>query len=316
MYELMTLMKAADDRMTTGIMSGEFLAVYFPHRGQEAIAAALGAALRRTDQLVTSYRGLHDHIGKGVPVVDLFAEILGKEIAPGRGKSGTMHIASPSVGVMLSTGIVGSGVPVAVGLALGSQMEGSDRVTAVCFGDGATNTGAFHEATNMAAVWNLPVVLVCQNNLYGENTPIGMTMRIEQVAERARGYGILGVRVDGNDPDAAYGVLHDAVERARSGGGPTLVECVTYRFRGHSIGDAMAYMPAEERAAAEANDPIPAYREKLLSSEACTEDDLMAIEASSVAAVEDAVKKVLDAPLPSTDELMSHVYADATNAPA
>jgi acetoin:2,6-dichlorophenolindophenol oxidoreductase subunit alpha len=316
MYELMMLMKAADDRMTTGIMSGEFLAVYFPHRGQEATAAALGAALRRTDQLVTTYRGLHDHIGKGVPMTDLFAEILGKGIAPGRGKAGTMHIASPDAGVMLSTGIVGSGIPVAVGLALGSQMEGSDRVTAVCFGDGATNTGAFHEATNLAALWNLPLVLVCQNNLYGENTPIGMTMKIDQVAERARGYGIPGVRVNGNDPDEAYGALCEAVERARSGGGTTLVECVTYRFRGHSIGDAMAYMPEEERAAAEANDPIPAYRAALLSSGGCTEDDLVAIEKAAVATVEDAATTVLDAELPSTDELLAHVYANAENAPA
>jgi pyruvate dehydrogenase E1 component alpha subunit len=316
MYELMTLMKAADDRLFNGIMRGEFIAVYFPHRGQEAIAAALGAVLRDTDQLVTTYRGLHDHIGKGVPLVDLFAEIMGKDIAPGRGKAGTMHIASPEHGVMLSTGIVGSGIPVAVGLAMATQMERKDRVVAVCLGDGATNTGAFHEGANMAALWNLPLVFVCQNNLYGEKTPIEMTMKIERVADRASAYAMPGVRVNGNDPDETYGALHEAVERARAGGGPTFVECMTFRFRGHSIGDDNSYIPKERLAEAQAKDPVPAYRQKLVSSGACTEDELAAIDAAALAAVKDAVKRVGAAPFPSPDTLMAHVYANPEKAPA
>ncbi len=315
MYELMTLMKAADDRMTKGITTGEFIAVYFPHRGQEATAAALGAALRPTDQLVTTYRGVHDHIGKGVPLVDLFAEILGKDIAPGRGKAGTMHIASPQAGVMLSTGIVGAGIPVAVGLALAAQLEKADRVVAVTFGDGATNTGAFHEAANMAAVWNLPLVLVCQNNLYGEKTPIGMTMKTKQIADRARAYEFPGVRVNGNDPDEAYATLSEAIERARAGEGPTLVECMTFRFRGHSIGDDMVYIPKEQLADAEAKDPIPTYRARLLSSGVCTEEELSSIEATALNTVEEAVKTVVDAPLPSPESLMAHVYANPDKAP-
>lgn len=316
MYELMLLMKATDDRLAKGIGSGEFVAIYWPHRGQEAIAAALGAALRDTDQLVTTYRGLHDHIGKGVPVVEILAELMGKDMAPGRGKGGTLHLAHPQSGVMLSTGIVGAGIPVGVGLALSAQMQGLDRVTAVSFGDGATNTGSFHEAANMAALWDLPMVLVCQNNLYGEMTPVDMTMKVEHIADRAQAYGMPGVRVDGNDPDESYGALHEAVERARSGGGPTLVECVTFRFRGHSFGDDMRYMPREQLAEAEAKDPVPAYRQRLLSIAVATEDELVDVEAAAVAAVDQAVKTVMAADPPSPDDLTDHVYANPEGMPA
>jgi pyruvate dehydrogenase E1 component alpha subunit len=316
MYELMLLMKATDDRLAKGIGTGEFLAIYWPHRGQEAIAAALGAVLRDSDQLVTTYRGLHDHIGKGVPVVDIFAELMGKDTAPGRGKGGTLHLAHPKSGVMLSTGIVGAGIPVGVGLALAAQYRGLDRVTAVCFGDGATNTGSFHEAVNMAALWNLPAVFICQNNLYAEMTPVEMTMKVERIADRALGYDIPGVRVDGNDPDALYDVLTDAVGRARSGGGPSLVEAVTFRFRGHSFGDPMQYIPKEQMAEAELRDPIPVYRERLVAAGVCTEDDLEAIEAAAVSAVDDAATEAMGAAKPSADALLDDVYANPEKMPA
>jgi TPP-dependent pyruvate/acetoin dehydrogenase alpha subunit len=315
MYELMSLMKALDDRLTKGISSGEFVAIYWPHRGQEAVAAGLGVALRDTDQLVTTYRGLHDHVGKGVPVSEIFAELLGKDTAPGRGKGGTMHLANPEYGVMMSTGIVGAGIPVAVGLAMSAQHGGLDRVTAVSFGDGATNTGSFHEAANMAALWNLPMVLVCQNNLYAEMTPTYMTMKIEYVSDRALGYGMPGVRVDGNDPDQVYRAVHEAVERARIGGGPTLIECVTFRLRGHSFGDSMAYVPKEQMAEAQTKDPLPAYRRKLLSAGVCSADDLSEIETAAVASVEDAAKAALSAPPPSIDDLADNVYANPEGMP-
>ncbi|MGF7235261.1 MAG: thiamine pyrophosphate-dependent dehydrogenase E1 component subunit alpha, partial [Frankia sp.] len=214
LYELMTLMKAADDRLSKGIASGELQCVYWPPRGQEAIAAAVGVCLRPDDQLVTTYRGLHDLIGKGVPLVEIYGEMLGRAVGSARGKGGTMHIASPERGVMLSTGIVGSGPPVAVGLAMAARRKGLDRVVVASFGDGATNTGSFHEAANMAALWDLPLVLVCQNNLYAEMTPTEHTMKIEHVADRAAGYGMPGVRVDGNDPLAVVAALTEAVEQA------------------------------------------------------------------------------------------------------
>jgi pyruvate dehydrogenase E1 component alpha subunit len=315
MYELMTLMKAVDDRIVKSIGSGEFVTFYYSYRGQEAIAAALGVVLRESDELVTTYRGLHDHIGKGVPLDELLSEILGKQTSLSGGKGGLMHIVWPERGSMLSTGIVGAGIPVAVGLALAADLEGSDRVTAVCFGDGATNTGSFHEAANMAAVWNLPVVLVCQNNLYGEKTPVELTMKVDHISDRAAAYGMPGVRVDGNDPDETFGVLTEAVERARSGGGPTLVECVTFRFRGHSFGDDQAYIPKEQFAEAEKRDPLPSYRQRLLSSGVCTEDELAAIEANATAMVDDTANRVLNAPEAPGDGLMSNVYADPEGMP-
>jgi pyruvate dehydrogenase E1 component alpha subunit len=313
MYELMALMKAADDRLSKGIMTGEFMCVYWPSRGQEAIAAALGVCLRPDDQLVTTYRGLHDLLGKGVPLVEIYGEMMGKEIGACRGKGGTMHIARPESGVMLSTGIVGAGIPVAVGLALAARRKGLDRVTAVSFGDGATNTGSFHEAANMAALWNLPVVLVCQNNLYAEMTPVEDTMKIGQIADRALAYGMPGVRVDGNDPIALYGALSGAIEQARSGGGPTLVECVTFRFRGHYFGDRMPYIPPEQLAEAEGRDPVPAFRARLAGEGVCTEAELDEIDAAAQAQVDEAVRTVLDAAPPSVEEVERDVFANATN---
>ena len=163
--------------------------------------------------------------------------MMGRTVGASRGKGGTMHIAKPEAGVMLSTGIVGAGPPVAVGLAMAAKRKGIDRVTVVSFGDGATNTGSFHEAANMAALWDLPVVFVCQNNLYAEMTPTRDTMKIEHVADRAAGYGMPGVRVDGNDPLAVVEALAEALGQARNGDGPTFIECVTFRFRGHYFGD-------------------------------------------------------------------------------
>jgi len=314
LYELMVLMKTADDRLSKGIGSGEFVCVYWPPRGQEAIAAAMGVALRPDDQLVTTYRGLHDLIGKGVPLVEIYGEMLGRQVGAARGKGGTMHIARPESGVMMSTGIVGAGPPVAVGLAMAAQRKGLDRVTAVSFGDGATNTGSFHEAANMAALWDLPIVFVCQNNQYGEMTPTEHTMKIPQVADRAAGYGMPGVRVDGNDPLAVVAALNDALDRARRGDGPSFLECVTFRFKGHYFGDPMAYIPADQMTAAQAADPVPAFRQQLADAGVSAEE-LDDMDAAADRAVEDAIATVMAAPLPPLDELERDVYADARNCP-
>ncbi len=315
LYELMVLMKAADDRLSKGISSGEMMCVYWPSRGQEAIAAGIGVSLRADDQLLTTYRGLHDLIGKGVPLVEIFGEMLGRQVGASRGKGGTMHICRPESGVMLSTGIVGAGPPVAVGLALAAKRKGLDRVTVVTFGDGATNTGSFHESANMAALWDLPVVLVCQNNLYAEMTPTDHTMKIAHVADRALGLGMAGVRIDGNDPLAVVDALTEALDRARSGKGPTLLECVTFRFRGHYFGDPMAYIPKDQMTAAEQADPVPRFRAHLAST-GVSDDDLDRIEAAAQAQVEEAVATVLASPPPSLDELDRDVYANPQNCPS
>jgi acetoin:2,6-dichlorophenolindophenol oxidoreductase subunit alpha len=315
-YALMVLMKAADDRLSKGIATGEFMCVYWPSRGQEAIAAAMGVSLRQDDQLVTTYRGLHDLIGKGVPLEEIYGEMMGRTVGASRGKGGTMHIAKPEVGVMLSTGIVGAGPPVGVGLALAAKRKGLDRVTVVSFGDGATNTGSFHEAANMAALWDLPLVLVCQNNRFAEMTPTEDTMKLERVADRAAGYGMPGVRVDGNDPLAVTTALDEALHRARRGDGPTLIECVTFRFRGHYFGDRMPYIAKDQLEAAMAADPVPRFRRHLIDNGICTDDELSRIDEGALTKVELALKTVLSADVPSVDELDRDVYASPITFPA
>ena len=315
LHALMVLMRAADDRLSKGIGTGEFLCVYWPSRGQEAIAAALGVTLRQDDRLVTTYRGLHDLIGKGVPLEEIYGEMMGRTVGAGRGKGGTMHIARPECGVMLSTGIVGAGPPVAVGLAMAARRQGRDRVTVVSFGDGATNTGSFHEAANMAALWRLPLVFVCQNNQYAEMTPTRDTMRLDRVADRAAGYGMPGVQVDGNDPLAVTAAVRTALDQARRGGGPTFIECVTFRFRGHYFGDRMPYIPAEQLEAALAADPVPRFRQHLLDTGVCTSDDLDRVEQEATAEVERALTTVLAAGPPSVDELDRDVYATPISHP-
>jgi pyruvate dehydrogenase E1 component alpha subunit len=306
----MTLAQAVDARLRKGIGRGEFAAVIWPSRGQEAIAAGVGAALRRDDRVVTTYRGIHDLVSKGVPLTEVIGEVLGRSLGASKGKGGTMHITCPEEGVLLTTGIVGAGVPVAVGIALAAKQQGSDRVVAVNFGDGATNTGSFHEGMNLASTWQLPVIFVCQNNLWAEMTPIGDTMNIKQVVDRRLAYGMEGSRVDGNDPEAVHQAVSAAAERGRNGGGPTFLECVTFRFEGHYFGDQQKYLPADELSAAREQDPIPRYRQKL------PDDEAAAIEEDATARVEAALQEVLAAPPPELDELDKDVFADQNGVPA
>jgi pyruvate dehydrogenase E1 component alpha subunit len=313
MYRTMTLARATEMRLRKGFSSGEFAGVIWPSRGQEAIAGGLSTALRRDDRLVTTYRGIHDLIAKGVPPEEILGEVLGRTAGASRGKGGTMHITRPEDGVMLSTGIVGAGPPVAVGLALAAKQQGSDRVVAVCFGDGATNTGSFHEAANLAAVWAVPVVLICQNNQYGEMTPVHETMRVERIADRAAAYGMPGIRVDGNDPVAVHNGLSAAVAHARAGGGPSLVECLTFRFSGHYFGDPQKYLRDGELDRAQENDPFPRF-ERFLAEQGLG-DRPAEIDEASVKRVDEAMATVLASPAPTEDELDIDAYADLTGIP-
>jgi pyruvate dehydrogenase E1 component alpha subunit len=314
LYELMSTAQTLDTRLLRGIRSGELAAIIWPSRGQEAVAASMGLALREDDRLITTYRGLHDMVGKGVPLVEVIGEVLGTSVGGSGGKGGSMHIACPDKGLMMSTGIVGSGPPVAVGLALAARMQKSDRVVAVSFGDGATNTGSFHEAMNLAATWKLPVVFVCQNNLYAEMTPVSETMAIEHVSDRAKGVGMPGVTVDGNDPEATYAALTEAIERARAGGGPTFVECVTFRFEGHYAGDAQKYIPAEQIEKARAFDPMVTFRKRLAEHPSFGEDQLVKIENEVTQRVEDALSAAVAAPLPTPEDVRRDVYAEEAMA--
>lgn len=310
MFEIQSTIKQCDERFRTMLMSGQISLIYYSPRGQEVIPAAVVPHLRADDHLVTTYRGLHDHLAKGVPLRDLWAEFLGRSTGTCKGKGGPMHITHPASGVMVTTGIVGAGLPIANGLALASQLRGTDQVTVVSFGDGASNIGAFHEALNLASVWALPVVFVCHNNQYAEHTPLAEGTSVARIADRAVSYSMPGVTVDGNDPIAMWRAAGEAVARARSGGGPTLLEAVTYRFWGHLLGDAMEYMPTEERAAAMEADPVPRYRAWLVAEGHASEEELLDIEARAATAIDDAVEFALASPPPDASELFTDVFAE------
>lgn len=309
LWRSMAREEALDTRIVTGIKRGELATVIWPSRGQEAVSAAMGHVLRQDDRLVTTYRGLHDHVAKGVPLTEIIGEVMGTSVGASRGKGGTMHITDPEHGVLLTTGIVGSGIPIAVGAALAAVKQGSDRVVVVTFGDGATNTGSFHEGVNLAAVWKLPVVFLCQNNLYAEMTPIEDTMAIPHVADRAKGVGMPGVTVDGNDPVAMVSALEEAVERARAGGGPTLVEAVTFRFEGHYAGDSGKYIPGDQLAHQKTVDPMVTFP-RYLVERGISQAEIDRIRAEAAAEVEEALKIVLAAPIPDADEIRADVYAN------
>lgn len=300
-YRRMTLINRTDVKFRSLITSGELQIIYYSPRGQEVVAAAMMAALNSDDYLVTIYRGLHDHLAKGVPSRQLWAEFAGKATGTCRGKGGPMHITHPASGVMVTTGIVGSGLPIANGLGLASQLKKDGRVTVCSFGDGATNIGAFHEALNLAAIWKLPVIFLCQNNLYGEHTPYALSTGAKEIIDRAPGYGLRGVQVNGNDAFAMFDAAQDAVARARAGDGPTLLEARTFRFMGHVLGDDSHYIPKAEMDAAKAADPVPAYRQRLLDLQ-ISEARLQEIDASVDAEVEDAAKFAIESPYPDISE--------------
>ena len=231
-YRRMTLIKQNDERFRALIKAGKIVAPYYSPRGQEAIPAAVSVLLTNEDYICTIYRGVHDMLAKGVPLRELWAEYAGKATGTCKGKGGPMHITHPASGVMVTTGIVGSSMPIANGLALAAQIRGERRIAVAYFGDGAANIGAFHEALNMAAVWKLPVLFVCQNNGYGEHTRYELATSVAKISDRAASYQIPGVTVNGNDPLAVYAAAQTAIERARAGAGPTLLEARTFRFRG------------------------------------------------------------------------------------
>jgi TPP-dependent pyruvate/acetoin dehydrogenase alpha subunit len=299
--------RIADEALRRLASSGKFQGFYYSPRGQEVVAATLGACLRRDDWLVTTYRGLHDQIAKGIGLPELFGELFGKRTGCCGGKGGPMHVADPEAGVMVTTGIVGSGLPIAVGLGLAAQMEGGDRVAVASFGDGATNIGAFHEAMNLAAVWQLPVVFVCQNNEFAEFTPRTETQPVE-VWTRGAAYGMPSAYADDSDVDRLFTVLSEAVGRARAGEGPTLVEARTYRFMGHFFGDPMVYMDADERATRAAADPVDVLRSRL-ARDGRSEADLQLVESEVAGAVEAALEAAQNAPDPDPSEVFDDVVA-------
>lgn len=302
-----------DERFRKMLMAGKIRLVYYPVRGQEVVSAAMMSALNIDDYLVTTYRGVHDQVAKGIPLKDLWAEFTGKVTGTCKGKGGPMHITDPKTGVMVTTGIVGAGLPIANGLALASQESGDGRVTVVCFGDGATNIGAFHEAMNLASIWKLPVVFLCQNNRYAEHTAFAAGTSAKQIVDRAPGYSMNAVKVNGNDPIEMHLAAQAAVDRARAGDGPTLIEAMTYRMLGHTFGADFSYVPKELQEEAKDNDPIPAFY-KLLEERGISAEQIAEIESAIDAELDAAVEHALSSDYPSLDELRIDVLKEEIRA--
>jgi pyruvate dehydrogenase E1 component alpha subunit len=279
------------------------------YAGEEAVAVGVCSNLRKDDYITSTHRG-HGHcLAKGADPKRVMAEILGKKTGYCKGKGGSMHIADFSIGMLGATAVVGAGIPIAAGAGLSIKLRGTDQVVACFFGEGASNQGTFHEGINMAAIWNLPVIFVCENNLYAMGTRQSKVMKIENIADRAVAYGIPGVVVDGNDVSAVYKASHEAVERARRGEGPTLIECKTYRHKGHSRVDPARYRPKEEVEAWLSKDPIKRLKEKLLQTKMLTETEIAKIEKELSAKIDEAVKFAMESPYPAPEEALEDVYA-------
>jgi acetoin:2,6-dichlorophenolindophenol oxidoreductase subunit alpha len=278
--------------------------------GMEAIAAGFGQALRPEDYTFATYRGHAHTLARGSSMAAVMGELLGRDSGLMHGKGGSMHLTDVANGMMGSYAIVGAHLPIALGAAWSAQYQGQPRVAVAFFGDGAANIGAFHEALNLAAVWRLPVVFVCENNLYMEYTPIATVTAVDSpAADRAAGYGLERILIDGNDADVVYLTATHVVERARVGGGPALVEARTYRSTGHSRADPGTYKPADEAAAWAAYDPIDLYRDRLRSV-GVPDAEVEAIEAEAQREVDEATAAAKAAPAPGRERLMTNVWKD------
>lgn len=278
--------------------------------GQEAVAAGFAAAMQSNDLMFCTYRGHVHTLLRGADGARLMAELLGRATGICGGKGGSMHLTDVNVGAMGSYAIVGAHLPIAAGAAWAAQVRGTDQVAVAFFGDGATNIGAFHEALNLAAIWQLPVVFVCENNLYMEYTPISDVTAVENpAADRAAAYGLEGVVVDGNDVEKVYAVAVAALELARAGGGPSLIEAKTYRHGGHSRADAGAYRPESEVEEWLKRDPVPAFRTRLVE-EGFLEADIESVETTAKAGVLTLVEEARSGPLPDPASLETQVWAD------
>ena len=307
MWTIRRFEEAVDDLFARGLMHGTMhLSI-----GQEASATGSCLPLRADDAITSTHRG-HGHcIAKGADLTRMMAELLAKETGYCRGRGGSMHIADVATGNLGANGIVAGGIPIATGAALAYQLRGEDRVVACFFGDGAANEGAFHEAVNLAAIWRLPVVFICENNKYGMSFSTEKSFAIEHISERAAGYGIPGVTVDGNDVVAVHDAVATAVARARAGEGPTLVENVTYRWKGHSKSDKNLYRTKEEIADWRDRDPILRFEVVAQEAGLLTAAD---VEAARTAALDDmraAVRAANAAPDADPSDLLDAVFARA-----
>jgi len=303
--------RLVEDRIQDLFAQGLIPGTTHTSQGQEAVAVALGAATRPTDIVCCTYRGHGVALALGILPESVLGEVLGRQIGCMGGLGGSMHLSDPAIGLLPTFAIVGAGVPVAVGAALQFATLKNDGVAVSVFGDGSTNIGGFHEGLNLAAVWNLPAVFLCENNLYGEYSPIATTTAVTDIALRATSYGMAADTVDGQDVDAMYESIRTAVDRARGGGGPTLIEAKTYRYAGHSRSDKAPYRPDGELDAWMKRDPIDLYAAKLAASEKLGGRTLDEIRDEQRSFVDDAAAAAVASPSGSIAQMFAHVLAPA-----
>ena len=314
MYRTMVLIRQAEERLVKLFAEGRMPGFIHSYIGEEATAVGVCGALRADDYLTSTHRG-HGHIlAKGGDPARFFAELYGKASGYCRGKGGSMHVTDLDLGILGANGIVGAGIPIAAGAALASRMQGADRVAVAFLGDGATDIGVFHEALNLASLWEVPAVFVCENNGYADFMAQATHQKIERVSERAAAYSMPGVTVDGNDVEAVFEAAGEAVSRARSGGGPTLLECVTYRWRGHYEGDPQPYRTAAEVERWKRRDPLRIAEERLRGTGALDHGTRAAIWDETARLIDDAVAAAEAAPMPAPEEALQDVYAGAVEA--
>jgi TPP-dependent pyruvate/acetoin dehydrogenase alpha subunit len=310
LYARMALIRAFELRVSQLYRDGEIPGFVHTSLGQEAIAVGICSALQEDDYMATTHRG-HGHcLAKGADPDGMMAELFAKSTGLCRGKGGSMHVADPARGILGANAIVGASVPLAVGAGLSSKLRRQGRVAVAFFGEGAVNQGAFHEAVNLAAVWSLPVLLVCENNLYAEFSDSRKMSRVPGVAERAATYGIESARVDGNDVAAVLAAAVDATGRCRAGAGPVLLEAETYRWQGHYEGDAQPYKPAEESEAWRKRDPLLVAARQLEDDGAASAEELERIQTDASERVERSVELARAADPPSPEEAFEHVFSD------
>lgn len=308
-YATMVRIRYFEEKIDELSRKGDIPGFVHLYIGEEAIATGVCANLTDKDYIQSTHRGHGHTIAKGAELDRMMAELFGKRTGYCKGKGGSMHIADFSVGMLGANGVVGGGYTLATGAALAEQMKGTDNISVVFFGDGASNRGTFHEALNMAAAWKLPVIFLCENNEWASTTRYLEQTSVKDIADRAVGYGIPGVIVDGNDVFAVYEVAKTAVERARKGEGPTLVEAKTYRIKGHFVGDPEMYRTKEEvQERFNSNDPIRRFEEKVLSNGSMTEKELAQIREDAKTELAKAVDFAKESPFPDADELFTDLY--------
>jgi TPP-dependent pyruvate/acetoin dehydrogenase alpha subunit len=310
LFASMALIRAFETRVSELYRDGEIPGFVHTSLGQEAVAAGVGAALADGDYVATTHRG-HGHcLARGMEVEGMMAELFARAEGICHGKGGSMHIADPAHGVLGANAIVGASLPLAVGAGMSSRFLHQGRVSVAFFGEGAVNQGAFHEAANLAAIWSLPTILVCENNIYAEFSDSRTLTKVPSVAERAASYGIEAAVVDGNDVDAVYRLSVDAADRCRDGRGPFLIEAETYRWHGHYEGDAQPYKPEDEATAWRERDPLEVSAARLRERGEADEEELARIRDEAAARIESAIERARELPPPETEEAYADVFGE------